>query len=177
MKTTALSFISAVVIASNSGCVETGNSASYVALPIAGARFQSTLHLKDGFLYEGDIGSPIKYCDAGDDLYCFISDRIVFAVPKDGIAIGDTWSLQEFRMHATASAVFAAMDWLVPVVIIESESSRVAYRFLYSKAHGVVAYEVAPNRDWSESRLMMLHGACGIGCQWSPSMPELAEAR
>jgi hypothetical protein len=105
-----------------------------------------------------DMIGPAQYCKADDSYVCIVSDAFVFAIPKAGAEITNSWSHSGARYPVTfANDTTTLLGINIRYKIIRQWWSGLIIDYAYSDKYGVIAIRALGGQP------LILLDKCGFG--------------
>lgn len=105
-----------------------------------------------------DLISPVQYCKVADPYVCIVSKPLVFAIPKAGKEIVNSWSHSGAKYKVTSADKMTILGGnSIRYRVIRQRWNGLVTDFAYSDEYGVIAIRVSGGQQ------LMLLGKCGFG--------------
>ena len=90
-------------------------------------------------LWVGHAGRGMRFCQQNDRRYCFESSAVSFAVPKEGISVGESWKENGINYKVDRVQKISSLGISVDCFVIVSLQKAKQIQFFYSTKQGLVA--------------------------------------
>lgn len=96
-----------------------------------------------------DLGGNAEFCEKLDPYICIKSENFNFSVPRTRSAHVTHWTSRGSAYKLKESGVVVIFGQALKVSTIESSQNGIAFRFLYSNEHGLVAFSAKAQSEES----------------------------